>query len=259
MTDRSSSMDRPEAPRGAQALMRALDILDEILLGPARSADLARKLELSKTTTHRLAHALMSRGYLTANRNGFTLGPKLLQLGTMAQAQTDYARVARPFMETLSDQTGLCVFLGKRDGDWALHLDRVIGRQKLRVSTAPGDRRTLAETGLGKALLFDDDQASLDHLYRLARGGTVPDAELEAWHERFAHYRESGVVIHSSQTGDGIRSTAAPIRDAEGRIRLAICIASVAQYLNEDTMPAVAEQVKHTAERISKAIGYDPR
>lgn len=114
-----------EGVKGAQTLMRALDILDQVITGPVRAVDLARELGMSKTTAHRLAHALRSRGYLSATRDGFSLGPKLLQLGALAEEQTDYVRLARPKIERLSEETGFCTFVGQREGDWSRHLDRV--------------------------------------------------------------------------------------------------------------------------------------
>jgi DNA-binding IclR family transcriptional regulator len=82
--------------KGAQTLMRALDILDEVIDGPIRAVDLARKLGMNRTTAHRLAHALRTRDYLAVTPDGFALGPKLLQLGVLASEQTDYTRIARP-------------------------------------------------------------------------------------------------------------------------------------------------------------------
>ena len=84
--------------KGTQTLMRALDIMDEVIDGPIRAADLARKLGMSKTTAHRLVQALKSRNYLAVTRDGFALGPKLLQLGVLATEQIDFVRIARPFM-----------------------------------------------------------------------------------------------------------------------------------------------------------------
>jgi DNA-binding IclR family transcriptional regulator len=99
MTDKDDAPEdaAPESSvKGAQTLMRALDILDEVIDRPIRAADLARKLGMNRTTAHRLAHALRTRDYLSVTPEGFALGPKLLQLGVLASEQTDYLRVARP-------------------------------------------------------------------------------------------------------------------------------------------------------------------
>lgn len=249
--------ERPEVEvKGAQTLMRALDILDEVIDGPIRAADLARKLGMSKTTAHRLVQALKTRGYLSVTTEGFGLGPKLLELGVMATEQIDYVRVARPFMEELSDETGFCVFVGKREGDWSRHLDRVTGRQRLRVATAPGDRRLIAETGLGKALLLDESEETWAQLYRQAKVGTASEAQVEKYVEQMRHHRERGYVLHDSEQGDGVRSIAVPVRDARRQICIALSIASAAHYMTDDIVDDLIAASVKTARKISEAVGY---
>lgn len=247
-----------ENQKGAQTLMRALDILDETLIGPTRLSLVAGKLGLSKTTTHRLTHALRSRGYLTVTAEGIALGPKLLQLGAVAKERVDYIRVVRPFLEELSDTTGFCAFVGKREGDWSRHLDRAMGRQRLRVATAPGDKRPIAETGIGKALLFDEDEPSLKRLYAKSTSASPDPNVVQGWIAAMRAHVARGVVLHESEIGDGVRSIAAPVRDADGNICVAISIASAAHYLTDEVMGQIAHHVADTAVRVSKELGYHP-
>jgi len=247
-----------QIPKGTQTLMRALDILDETLLGPTKLSLVAGKLGLSKTTTHRLAHALRSRGYLTVTAEGIALGPELLQLGAAAKERVDYVRVVRPYLEQLSETTGFCAFVGKREGDWSRHLDRVTGRQRLRVATAPGDRRTIAETGIGKALLLDESDQSLKRLYAKSAAANPDPQAVQAWIAAMRAHVARGVVLHESEIGDGVRSVAAPVRDADGHICVAISIASAAHYLTDAAMAEVAHHVADIAARVSRELGYDP-
>lgn len=250
--------DTPAGFRGTQTLMRGLDILDQVINGPVKLADLAKGLDLSKSTTHRLAQALRARDYLSATADGYSLGPKLLQLGNMAHEQTDYVKIARPFMEDLSAQTSYCVFIGKREGDWSRHLERVTGRQKLRVATAPGDTRYIADTGLGKALLLDENMETLSRLRTVAKPDQSPAAQAE-WLSAMAKQIERGVVLHDSEAGDGVRSVAAPVRDAKGRIVIALSIAGAAHYLTDEVMEDLIEPVRATADAISAELGYVAR
>lgn len=242
--------------KGAQTLMRALDILDAVIDGPIRTTDLARRLGVSKTTAHRLVQALRSRNYLAVTPEGLALGPKLLHLGRLATEQIDYVRVARPFMETLSERTGICVFLAKREGDFSRHLERVTGTQRLRVATAPGDRRPVAETGLGKTLLLDESEEEWERLYRAARGETVTAAALKRFIAQMREAKEAGSLIHDSELGDGVRSIAAPVRDSFGKICVAISIASAAFYLADRDIDKLRAAVVETADQISEALGY---
>jgi DNA-binding IclR family transcriptional regulator len=248
----------PAGLRGVQTLMRGLDILDQVIDGPVKLADLAQALGLSKSTAHRLAQALRARDYLSNTVDGYTLGPKLLQLGTMAHEQTDYVKIARPFMEELSARTGYCVFIGKREGDWSRHLERVTGRQRLRVATAPGDTRFIVETGLGKALLLDEGMESLSRMLTKSRPG-FGAREQAAWLSAMAAQIERGVVLHDSEAGDGVRSVAAPVRDAKGRIVIALSIASAAHYLTDEVLDELIEPVRSTAAAISAELGYQER
>jgi DNA-binding IclR family transcriptional regulator len=249
--------DKPEVEvKGTQTLMRALDIMDEVIGGPIRAADLARKLGMSKTTAHRRVQALKSRGYLSVTSDGFGLGPKLLELGVMATEQIDYVRVARPFMEKLSEKTGFCVFVGKREGDWSRHLDRVTGRQRLRVATAPGDRRPIAETGLGQALLLDEDEKVWEDLYREANGGKVSAKAVKEYVALMREHKAHGYVLHDSELGDGVRSIAVPIRDARREICIAISIASAAHYLTDDIVDDLVAAIVATAGQVGEAVGY---
>lgn len=255
MAEMQNKTTQPEV-KGAQTLMRALDILDEVIDGPVRAVDLARKLEMSKTTAHRLAHALKSRDYLAVTSNGFALGPKLLQLGSLATDQVDIVRFGRPVMEKLSEQTGFCVFAGMREGDWSRHLERVTGTQNLRVATAPGDRSQIAATGIGKALLLDEDEAEWKRLYRAAKGSKVPKAEVDIFLNEMRLNAAAGQVRHVSQMGDNVRSIASPVRNARGDIVLAISIASAAHYMTEENIDGLAQKVQETADQISMLAGF---
>jgi DNA-binding IclR family transcriptional regulator len=233
--------------KGAQSLMRALDILDQVINGPVKSADLARNLDLTRSTTHRLAQALRARDYLAITPDGYSLGPKLLQLGSMAQEQTDYVRLARPHLEALSADTGYC--------DWSRHLDRVTGRQRLRVATAPGDRRLIVETGIGKALLLDQSEDALTKLFQAEK----PEAsakKLKDWLDAMRENRTRGVVLHESEAGDFVRSVAAPVRNDKGQIVVAISIAGAAAYLTDKVLGELANPVKAAAASIGATLGY---
>jgi DNA-binding IclR family transcriptional regulator len=159
-------------------------------------------------------------------------------------------------MEKLSEKTGFCVFVGKREGDWSRHRDRVTGRQRLRVATAPGDRRPIAETGLGKALLLDEDEKVWEDLYREANGGKVSAKAVKEYVALMREHKAHGYVLHDSELGDGVRSIAVPIRDARREICIAISIASAAHYLTDDIVDDLVAAIVATAGQVGEAVGY---
>lgn len=107
--------------QGSQTLLRGLDMLDKVIDGPIKLADLSAAMGLTRSTTHRLANALTDRGFLTfLPREGYQLGPKLLQLGFLAQSQADVVQISRPRLEELAAKSEDTVHLGRLDVDLAL-------------------------------------------------------------------------------------------------------------------------------------------
>ncbi|MES2021875.1 MAG: IclR family transcriptional regulator [Pseudomonadota bacterium] len=263
---KSSTETRPATPAepsigaGSQTLMRGLDVIEAIAHEPLALSDLAERLDLTKSTTHRLASALVDRGFLAFTpRAGYRLGPKLLELGFLAQAQADVIQVARPHLEALAGTTEDTVHLGILDGDRALYLDKMPGRRRINISSRVGDRQPLTSTGLGKALMLDhpEDYWAERLAADMADGGHPVDATL--WTERMRAYAAAGRAFDLEENEDQIRCVAAPIRDARGAIVAAISVSSAAQYMSDERMDALSIEVGDTARAISHDLGWVPK
>ena len=95
-----------KAPSGSQTLFRGLDLLDVVAdSGTIGLPALAQRLGLTRSTTHRLATALVERRLLAQTpREGYSRGSKLLELGYLAGQQMDLPRLARPHLEKLWEE-----------------------------------------------------------------------------------------------------------------------------------------------------------
>lgn len=243
---------------GSQTLLRGLDVLEAIADGPVALAELANHLGLTRSTTHRLANALVERRYLSFTpRLGYQFGPKLLELGFLAQQQADVVQIARPHLEALAASSEDTVHLGIVDGDQALYLDKIPGRRRVDISSRVGDRQPLTSTGLGKALLLDERPARWKALYDRdnANGHAL---EWPVWLERMTSYAEARRAYDLEENEDQIRCVAAPIRDASGKLVAALSVSSAAQYMADARMEALSEDVLATAEAISAELGWNP-
>ncbi|MEC3948163.1 IclR family transcriptional regulator [Sphingobium sp. HWE2-09] len=249
----------PSKASGSQTLQRGLDLLDQVIDGPIKLADLSERMKLTRSTTHRLANAMVERGFLTfLPREGYQLGPKLLQLGFLAQSQTDVVQIARPYLETLAAASEDVVHLGRLDGDQALYLDKIPGRRRVEISSRIGDRQPLTSTGLGKALLIDDPESHWTRMLESERANGTHDADPDGWLARMRGYVAAGRAFDLEENEDQIRCVAAPIRDASGAIVAAISLSSAAQYMDDDRMAALSDDVRATAHKISADLGWTP-
>lgn len=257
--DSGEELDAARGPSGSQTLQRGLDVLDAVAEGSIGLAELAKELGLTRSTTHRLAAALVERRYLTLTpREGYSLGPKLLELGFLAQRQRDLFRVARPHLEALSALTEDTVHMGVMDNDKALYLDKLPGRRRIEISSRVGDRQPVTSTGLGKALILDEDEERWRELFQRETRGKASAEALREWLGRMRGYAAEGHAFDLEENEDRIRCVAAPIRDVTGRIVGAISVSGAAQYMVDERMNALAADVKASAEAVSRDMGWMP-
>jgi DNA-binding IclR family transcriptional regulator len=260
--DLAGKSGEPEAKTaaGSQTLLRGLDVIEAMADGPVTLADLAARLGLTRSTTHRLATALIERQYLMFTpRLGYQFGPKLLELGFLAQRQTDIVQVARPHLEGLAAATEDTVHLGVLDGEHALYLDKIPGRRRVEISSRVGDRQPLTSTGLGKALLLDHQPQHWATLFAQDQAAGAPVADYAMWEGRMQGYVGAGHAFDLEENEDLIRCVAAPIRGAGGQIVAAISVSSVAQYMSDERMSALSRDVRDTAGAVSRELGWSER
>jgi len=252
--------DKGRGLSGTQTLVRGLELISAVALRPLGLSELAEAVGLSRSTVHRLASALVEHSYLKFVRGGgYSLGPRLLELGYLASRQTSLPRVAREHLEALAARTSDTVYLGVLDGSRALYLDKVPGGRRVEISAGIGERLPLRSTGLGKALLLDCDEAALRNYYDYeARQGHGYAVEIGVWLQRMRDYAANGCALDLEENGDHIRCVAAPIRDVTGAIAGAISVASAAQYMDDMRVHGLAFEVKSTADAISRELGYSP-
>ena len=251
------ALEERSGPQGSQTLLRGLDMLDQVIDGPVALAELSARMGLTRSTTHRLANALIDRGFLTFQpREGYQLGPKLLHLGFLAQAQVDLVHTARGHIEALAASTEDTVHLGRLDHERALYLDKIPGRRRVEISSRVGDRHPLTSTGLGKALLLDTPAGQWRRLFETDHEAGGMPIDYDVWADRMKGYVESGCAFDLEENEDQIRCVAAPIRDASDKIVAAISVSSAAQYMDDGRMRALREEVLATARAISADLGW---
>ena len=255
--DRAAPTETAEPRLGSQTLTRGLDVIELVADGPIALGELADRLGLTRSTTHRLASALVDRRYLRfVPRSGYSLGPKLLELGFRVRDELDLPRVAAPQLERLALLTEDTVHLGILDRGRVQYLDKITGKRRINISSRVGELQPVHSTGLGKALILDHDEESWKNFFRAENSSQrTPDA-LAKWLERMRTYAQAGYAFDLEENEDQIRCVAAPVRDVAGRIIAAISVSSAAQYMNDQRMQALVTDVVETARRISEDLGW---
>jgi hypothetical protein len=143
----STLLDITPQQAGTQTLLRGLAILEAAAAGVRDLRTFGAALGTTRSTTHRLVSSLVQARYLRQVQGGYLLGPKLIELGTIALEQMPLTTVARQHLESLAEQTLDTIHLGVRDGDDVLYIDKIPGTRGLEMRSRVGHRMPLASTG----------------------------------------------------------------------------------------------------------------
>lgn len=255
--------DGAKAASGAQTLVRGLTLLELVAQGIGDVKGLSERLGVPRSTCHRVLSNLVAEGYLHhVPYQGYTLGYKLIYLGTRAREQRPLTQIARPFLEALVQSCGATVHLGQMEGSHVLYLDKLSGDKGLEMRSRIGQRMPLISTGVGKALMLGLSEERWRELYDEAQalkertGAEKPS--LLPWPDyldTMRAYRRQGWVMECEENELGIHCVGAPVRDVNGEVVAAVSIASVNFYMPRERMLDLGPVVAEVAGKVSHALG----
>src|SRR5580692_4732395 len=216
-TGAAGSGDRPEYRVEALAKgLRILSLFDE--QRPTwRVSDLATAAGLPMPTVYRVVMTLASEGYLDHLPNGdYRPGVRTLTLGTAALRSLDLVAIATPRLTELGERTGETVNLAVLSGDRVLYLIRLRNSDLVTANIQVGSTLPAVHTSIGKLLLayLDDDQRPA--ISFAANSGPNARMSLGELSGEFGEIRRQGWATQDEELAFGLRSVAAPVREASG-------------------------------------------
>jgi IclR family transcriptional regulator, acetate operon repressor len=142
----------------SQQIDRTLDILELLIENPEGLAlgEIAIRLGLPKSATHRLAGHLIDRGYLERSpaTQHYRLTMRLFVLGFRYLSKTGLTDICQPELDDLAARTGELARLAMVDGETMTWVAQAQGaRYGLRYDGNLGRRVVLSATATGKAWL----------------------------------------------------------------------------------------------------------
>ncbi len=222
-------------------------------------SDLARRLDLAKSTTHRLLATLTDEGLLEQDTESgrYRVGLAVFDLAAAAQSLDLHEAVLAP-MTQLRNQTGETVQVAVLDGREVVYVHRLDSPNTLRMFVEVGRRNWAHCTGCGKALLAS---APLDVLELTLKGWRLPTrtvhtiTDVSVLRTQLAETRRRGYSTNRQEAEIGIMSIAAPIRDATARSVAALSVAGPVDRFEEHEL-RLAQATIGFAAIISRRLGY---
>lgn len=224
--------------------------------------ELARRLGLGKSATHRLLATLAAEHLVERDRTTgrYRLGIKIYELGTLVPTHRGLHEAAAVCIDELHGRTRETVQVGVLDGAEVVYIERREGIRTLSTFDRFGHRNHAHCTASGKVLLAALPQCELERVLagdlpaRTPYSITDPVVLLE----QLERARRLGYAENVRESDPEIASVAAPIRGPLGAVVAAISVAGPVSTVTGVTRRRYLAAAVDTANRISERLGYRP-
>jgi len=227
-----------------------------------RMTEIARALDMPKSSAHSLVSTLADVGLLATTESGrYRLGWNLLSLSERMQASLDFRTHALTPMQALAGKVQETVLLAALDREKVIYVERVEGHHPMvrLAGVRIGSKAPAHATAVGKVLLADREPAEVRARFvesglRALTLHTITD--VDALEAELAKTRARGYAIESGEIVPDIACIAAPVHGRYGAVVAAISVAVPAyrfEAMRERILPTLEETAATVSTRLAQA------
>jgi IclR family transcriptional regulator, acetate operon repressor len=245
-----------------QSLTRGLNILEALAKtdGGITLTDLAHRVSLPPSTTHRLLSTLEKMGYVyqAGNLGLWYVGLHAFTVGAGFLANRDFVGESHAYMRRLMEQSGETANLAILDGTEAVFIAQVQCHEMMRILVKIGGRVPLHASGVGKALFAALPDEQIDAILKVKGLPRITPHTIVAPETMWAALkviRHRGYSFDDEEHAPGTRCVAATIYDEHAEPLGAISLAGPASRLPDERIKQLGPIVAHIAEELTHKLG----
>jgi DNA-binding IclR family transcriptional regulator len=210
-------------------------------------SEIARMLEVSRSTAYRLLNALQYRGFVRQDprTKAFTAGTALLRVGLASARRSDIRETLRPVMEQVVALVGETSHLVVFDAGAAFFVDCVESPRMVRATSRVGTTLPAHAAASGKVLLAGLPPAQLDAYLAQPLAGVTPRSKTSVAEVRadVEAVRARGWALNDGESEPGLRAVAAlaPASHTHATVDAALTVAGPTQRMDDRRVAEIAE------------------
>ncbi len=242
----------------APAVDHALAVLT-LLAGevePLPATLIAERLGLPRSSVYRLLGILTDRGFVThlEQERRYGLGLAAFELGAAYQRQESLARIARPLIRRLVEETTQTAHLAVLRGREVFYVSEERAPCRASLITDVGVRLPAVATASGRAILARLPVAQIRALYpeRDALDGCL--GSLAELREILRDTRARGHAVEDGCVTAGLSSIAAAVPDHAGHPVAAVAVTFAVRDTGDADREAILPAVLLTVDRIARRL-----
>ncbi|KUO53357.1 MAG: hypothetical protein APF76_08945 [Desulfitibacter sp. BRH_c19] len=257
-------MEQMEQKNQINSVAKALSVLEIVGISEKELTltEIAKNLDMHKSTAFRLLSTLESRGFISkeTSTGKYTLGLKILRLAGELLDNIDIRKIARPILEKLVEDCNETVHLVVMESNNIIYIDKVEGCNTIRLYSRIGMHGFAHSTSAGKVLLAFLPERKIKNLIletELPKKTPKTIVDYETLMEHLEVVRKQGYAIDDIENEDGVRCVAAPVRNHLGQVVAAVSIAGPCDRISIERIEnSLANKAIVSAETISRLLGY---
>ena len=245
-------------------LHKVFSILETVVAGQDKGvtySEIVTKLNLAKSTVHRLLKDLTELGYLNFNpeTKRYFGSLRLASLGAGVMSSFELRDHVRPHLISLHQETGHTTNLGVLDATKGVFIDKIESKDfGIKLFSEIGKTFPLHCTGLGKVLLAYAPVDILQELseFPLERMTKHTITDFQKLKKELARIRKQGYGLDDQEITRGIMCVGAPVFGFNGDLAGAISVTFPA-YIDEDRgIEQEIAAIKKYSASISRILGF---
>lgn len=221
--------------------------------------ELSKKLDLTKSTVHKLLITLEHKGLVVQNQeNGkYSLSVRIFELASYYLNKIDVHATVKPHMEELAEEFKETVHFGVLDENQVVYIEKIEGKQSVNIYSKIGRRSPLHCVGVGKAILANLPQERFEEIVNqdLAKYTNHTITEPLKLERELNRIRENGYAIDDEEYEEGIRCVAAPVKNLEGKLIGAMSVTGPANRMTNEKLHDIASVLLENVKAISIKLG----
>lgn len=242
-----------------ESVARAFKIVEALAQSPAGLSEIARRVDLPKSTVARLLATLEGLEALERDEDGrrYRLGPIVQRLSSAAGGPAQLTAFARPYLDELTTRTGEAAGIAIPDGFKVHYVDQTEAEHPVQVRDWTGELIPMHVVPSGLVMMaFWPVQQTERYLRRdLERltPNSVTDPDLVR--KRLAEIKDTGYAWVYEEFVEGINSVAAPVLVRGGLVTAALHMHGPAyRFPGDDDPEEIGAAVAESARKLSAAL-----
>lgn len=255
----------PERRYRVRSVERALDVLELLAEAGAdgmRLAELARRLETSKSTVLALLRTLTVRGFVVEVGAGrsrtYGLGLALARLGDQVLSQISLLDLALPSLRAMTAETGWTSRVGVLDEAYAVMIGRVDGPGIVRFQSNLARRELPHCSAIGKALLSHLPEERVREIVErtgLPARTAMTITDVEHLLGELENVRAKQFAVDDEEDSEGVVCVGSSVYDHRDACVAAISLTGLKLTLPAEGIDGLGGVVRRYAAEISGRLG----